>query len=148
MRNISSLEHLRAVNQLRVQRHAGGCLFDLRVQEAEDEGLVEEDVCLFGEEADCGLDVFVVGEVDLLGKVEALLHGDGEISDALDLLALPVGDGELRYPKAVHELLVIFDDVVEDEVQEDEQLHAHEFVVLGSQQEDLYLRDVRVKDVD
>lgn len=118
------------------------------MQEAEDEALVEDDIRLFGEEADCGLDVFVIGEVDLLGEVEALLHGDGEISDAFDLLALPVSDGELRHPHAVHEFLVALNDVVEDEVEEDEQLHTHELVVLCSQQEDLYLRDVRVQDVD
>lgn len=54
----------------------------------------------------------------------------------------------MRHPHAVHKLLVVFYDVVEDEVEEDEELHTHEFVVLGSHQEDLDLGDVRVQDVD
>ena len=147
-RNIRSLEHLAAVDQLGVQRHAGRGLLDLGVQEAEDQGLVEDHICLLGEQADPGLDVFVVGEVDLLRDVEALLHGDGEIGDALDLLARPLGHCELRHPHAVDEPLCVFDDVVEDEVEEDEELHPHQLEVLGRHQEEPDLGDVRVQDVD
>lgn len=118
------------------------------MQEAEDQRLVEDHIRLLREETDCGFDVFMVREVDFLGKVEALLHGDGEISDPLDLLPRPISYGKLRHPHTVHKLLVILDDVVEDEVEEDEELHTHQFVVLGSHQEDFYLGDMRVQDVD
>lgn len=56
------------------------------MQEAEDQRLVEDHIRLLREQADCRLDVLMIGEVDFLRKVEALLHGYREISDPLDLL--------------------------------------------------------------
>lgn len=90
----------------------------------------------------------MIREEDLLGEIKALLHRDGEISNSLDLLARPIRYRELRHPQAVHKPLCVFYDVVEDEVEEDEELHAHEFEVLGRHHEDLDLGDVGVQDVD
>lgn len=94
------------------------------------------------------LDVFVVAKVYFLRHKETFLHTDAEVSDSLHLLALrPVAYRELRDPDGVDESLLVLNDVVEYEVQEDEQLDPHQFVVLAIGKEELYLRVGSVKDI-
>jgi hypothetical protein len=105
------------------------------VQKAKDYCFLEDDIGLLGEETHCRLDVLLVGEVDFLCEEEALLHGDGEVSDAFDPLLAVLADRPLRQPDAVDEPEAVVDDVVEHQVEEDEQLHPHQLVVLGPHHE-------------
>ena len=92
-------------------------------------------------------DIFMVGEVYLLADEETFFHTYAEIGYSFNLFAfLSVADCELRYPDAVHIFLIVLDDVVENNVQENKQLHSHEFIVLSIGDEHFYFGVMGVKD--
>ena len=117
------------------------------MHETHDHRLQESYVCLFGKQAHCVFDVFVVCEVYFLADEETFFHADAEISYPFDLFAfLPVANCELRHPDAINIFLVVFNDVVENNVEENKQLHPHKFIVLSISDEHFYFRVMGVKD--
>lgn len=115
------------------------------MQVPKDNGFPEDDVSLSGEQADCMLHVLMICEIYFFWEVKALLHGNGEVSNPLDLLArVAIANAELRDPHGVDEALGILNDIIKYKIKEDEELHPHQLVVLPLHQEDLYLRQVGV----
>jgi hypothetical protein len=117
------------------------------VQETENERLLEDDVSLLGQQAHSRFYVLFICEVDLLSQEEALLHRNRKICDPLHSLLPLLGNGPLGEPHAVDETEAVFDDVVEDKIEEHEQLHSHQFVVLCPHHEHPHLRNVRIQNV-
>lgn len=91
----------------------------------------------------------MIAKIYLFRDKEAFFHADAEISYPLHLFPLrTIADGKLWNPNAVDKSLLVFNDVVEDEIQENKQLHSHQFEMLSIGQEYFYLWIMRIEDVD
>ena len=68
----------------------------------------------------------MISEVNFFTDEKAFLHADAEIGDSFDLFSFgSIADCELRYPDAIDIFLLIFDNVVEDNIEEDKEFHSH-----------------------
>jgi hypothetical protein len=90
-------------------------------------------------------DVLVVCKVDLFRKEKTFLHTYTKICNPVHFFSLlAVTDSKLWYPDAIDEFLSVLYDIIEDEVQKNEELHSHQFVVFSVSQKHLYFWDVSV----
>lgn len=117
------------------------------MQKTEDYRLLKNDVSLLRQQTHSRFYVLLICEVDLLSQEEALLHRNRKICDPLHSLFPLLADGPLGKPNAVDKTEAVFDDVVEDQIEENEQLHSHQFVVLCSHHEHPHLRNVRIQNI-
>jgi hypothetical protein len=67
----------------------------------------------------------MIAEVYFLRKEETLFHTDTKVSNSFDLFAWIWIDFKLWYPKRVHKLLSVFNDIIKYKVQENEKLNPH-----------------------
>jgi len=146
---LSFREHLVFIYQLRIDRHARWGFFDLTVQKTNDDRLAEDEICTLRQKTHSMFYVLVICKVNLFWKEETFLHTYTEIGDPFHFFSLlTITNGKLWYPNAIDKLLRILYDVVEDEVQENEKLHSHQFVVFTISQKHLYLWDMSVQNIN
>jgi len=73
---------------------------------------------LFWQKAYCAFDVLMITKIYLFRYIEAFFHANAEISYPLDLFSLyTITNGKLWYPYAIYEFLLIFNNIIKNEVE-------------------------------
>lgn len=90
----------------------------------------------------------MVAEENLFGKEKTFFHGDAEVGDPFDFLARVSRDDKLREPERVNVSFSVFDNIIEDQVEEDKQLNPHGLIHFCPHHEHPDFRVVGVEDVD
>lgn len=107
--------------------------------------LQKNDVSLLRKETDTAFDVLVIAKIYFFWEEETFFHTYTKICDSFHFLSLLlVTDSELRHPNTVDVSLDIFNDVVKNEIEEHEELHPHQFIMLTISYEHLYFRVLSV----